>query len=117
MSRIIVLFFLIAFSTSCNKSAYEDTKHPAPPYLRMWAMQACSTTFDINYNESPEDWSSRIRDTLDMKGFDIISYHLGFIEQEPFRGCGNCRKTGDYLDVEVPDNQKNDLKKLGFGDE
>ena len=83
----------------------------------MCAMQACSTTFDINYNESPENWSSRIRDTLDMKGFDIISYHLGFIEQEPFRGCGNCRKTGDYLDVEVSDNQKNDLKQLGFSDE
>ena len=113
---LFLIIALIAF-VSCNKSDYEDTKHPAPPYLRMWAMQACSTTFDINYNESPENWSSRIRDTLDVKGFDIISFHLGFVEQEPFIGCGNCLRTGDYIDVEVPDNQKNELKRLGFSDE
>ncbi len=113
------LFIFIAFLAfiSCNKSDYEATKHPEPPYLRMWAMQACSTTFDIYNNESPENWSSRIRDTLDMKGFDIISYHLGFVEQEPFIGCGNCLRTGDYIDVEIPDNQKKKLKQLGFSDE
>ena len=94
---------------------YEVTESPEAPYLRMWAKHLCSPDFD--YNEAtPEEWKDKVLDTLKVRGFNVTEHQLGFIEQETIPMCGNCSRTGDYLDVIVPDNQTEGLMSLGFID-
>lgn len=112
---LLSLLFMIIAISSCDKDSYEVTKAPEPPYLRMWAMYACWTDFDYNEATS-EEWKTKVLDTLKARDFNVTEHQLGFIEQEPFVGCGNCMRSGDYLDVIVPESQKEDLKSLGFSE-
>lgn len=109
-----MLFVVFAFS-ACDKEVYEVTESQVYPSLRMWAKHLCS--YDFDYNEAtPEEWKDKVLDTLKARDFDVTSYQLGFIEQEPFVGCGNCMRSGDYIDVIVPDDQREDLMSFGFID-
>ena len=116
MKRTLFILILSVFVfLSCNKNEVFDLNNPAYPNMRLWALVFCSS--DLDYNEdSPVKWKEKVLDSLEIWNFNVLSNHLGFKEQEPFIGCGNCRRTGDYLDVIVPENQKEDLKKLGFKD-
>lgn len=109
------LIFIIIAISSCNKEGYEVTTYPEAPYLRMWAMHACWADFDY-VEATPEEWKNKVLDTLKARNFDVETHQLGYIEQEPFVGCGNCMRSGDYLDVIVPDDQREDLMSLGFSE-
>lgn len=114
---LITLLFVSILSSSCNKSEYEVTKHPETPYLRMWAMTACSTEFDFDSGGTVLDWEEKILDALKARNITVLTHHIGFIKQKDFIGCGNCLRTGDYIDVEVSDSQISKLRELGFGDD
>ncbi len=110
----ILIFSMLVFFSSCSK---EDVQSHSPEYpnLRLWAIVICGGEMD--YNETtPVEWQDKIIDILETKHFTVESHDLGFIEQENFVGCGNCRRTGYYLDISVPENQREALMKLGFMD-
>ncbi len=113
MKYLITTLFILVIFASCNKKEYHATKTVEYPYMRLWALTICGSDFDYK-EDSPKEWEDKVLDSLNSKGFEIIEHHLGFIKQEPFLGCGNCRRTGDFLDVIVPKNQREKLKKLGF---
>ena len=98
---------------SCDKNEYEINPKPDYPYLRMWAMENCSSDFEYAEN-SAKEWEEKVLRNLKKRDFDINKHHLGFIKQKEFSGCGNCRRTGDYIDIEVPEEQRKDLKRFGF---
>ena len=110
-SIAIILITII----SCSYEGYEVTKSPEYPYQRLWAKVICGNVLDYK-EETPKEWRNKVLDTLETRGFNIEIHHLGFIEQESFIGCGNCRLTGDYLDVIVPEEERENLKKLGFSE-
>ncbi|HHH55303.1 MAG TPA: hypothetical protein ENK91_16710 [Bacteroidetes bacterium] len=113
MKNFMGLMIVFALIVSCNKPEYNVTENPEDSYMRLWAVSFCGNSLDIK-EDTPELWKDKVLDSLNAWEYDVLEYHLGFIEQEPFIGCGNCIRTGDYLDVIVPDNQREKLKKLGF---
>jgi len=114
MKKLLLLSAIfILTAISCDKNEYEITSSPEYPFMRMWAMEACSSDFDYK-EDSANKWGEKVLLILKNKDFNIKNHHLGFIKQKDFIGCGNCMRTGDYLDVEVPENQRQELKNIGF---
>ncbi len=111
MSRLS-LFLLFSLIVACQSSK-EDVLDA--PLLRYWAMQACSTPLDIDYEMTPDQWSEKVVTYLQSEGFQVEDSVIGFEEivyDDPI--CGNCLRTGDYIDVLVPEDQREALEALGF---
>ena len=69
---------------------------------------------DLDYNEETvAQWNTKVLHKLDSTGFEIRSARTRYTEvANGF--CGNCARTGDYMDILVLEDQRADLLELGF---
>ena len=111
MKNLIGLMIVFAIVVSCSKDN-NVKESPEYPYLRLWAATNCGS-LELK-EDTPELWKDKVLDSLNTWDYNIIKHHLGYIKQDFYTGCAICVHTGDFLDVIVPDNQREKLKNLGF---
>ncbi len=112
MSRI-GLFLLFSALVACHSSE-DDTLFP---YLRYWDNWGdYSSPLEIESDMTPEEWSKKIVKYLRVRGVQVQGVKTGFQKIEVW-GCPVGVRTGDYIDVLVPLDQRVVLKKLGFQEE